>query len=228
MRRTSGVGLAILIAIAIAIPAEALDARCETNPDHPKCQVEDPPPSPVPPEGDFHDWISVIGCSNTRNAAVGYSEVSFQDLLVNTARAGETMTVWATSPSVWDEQYLPMRPVDGYDGAWINLCERAVSGLSQLNVEAVIAKVWEIDPDIPIWISPLNFYDTEDCEVTNGNQIPSEGVAIADSLAAEHTNVFRGPDLGPLTADMLRRDACHQNEEGITFNGTQLVAFFDQ
>ncbi|MDH3462154.1 MAG: hypothetical protein OEM32_00820 [Acidimicrobiia bacterium] len=216
-------------AMAAALPALALDARCETEPNRPMCQVEPPPPPttiPEPPATPL-DAVSVVGCSNTHHAVTGYLEESSVDLLVNTAYAGHTMTVWATDPLAWEDHYLPQRPANGFDGAWLNLCERASSGLTLENVEAVISKIWEIDPEIPIWVSPHNFYANEDCEVTNGNQISDEGAAIAEIVVESYINVFRGPDLGPLTADMLRRDSCHQNDSGVAFNGSQLVDFFD-
>jgi hypothetical protein len=173
------------------------------------------------------DAISVIGCSNTHHAASGYLDASEMDLLVNTAWAGHTVEYWALNDDGWVDHYLPLRPFDGFDGAWFNLCERASAGLTLENAETVLAKIWEIDPGIPVWVSPLNFYEGEECDVTNGNQIPNEGSIIADTLVANYEGVERGPDLGPLTAEHLRRDLCHPNRDGITFLGTQLQAFFD-
>lgn len=194
--------------------------------------VPDPDPDPEPTTtttlpADPFDAVSVIGCSNTQQAASGYLDLSVADLLVNTARAGHTVEYWAVNSDGWDEYYLPLRPEDGFDGAWLNLCERVTAGLTLENAEAVLAKIWEIDPGIPVWVSPLNFYESEDCEVTNGNQIPNEGSVITDTLVANYELVERGPDLGPLTADQLRRDLCHPNRDGVTFLGTQLQVFFD-
>ncbi len=192
--------------------------------------VPDPDPEPTTTTtlpADPFDAVSVIGCSNTNHAASGYLEVSGSDLLVNTAWAGHTVEYWAVNSDGWGEHYLPLRPEDGFDGAWLNLCERAAAGLTLENAETVLAKIWEIDPGIPVWVSPLNFYEGEDCEVTNGNQIPTEGTVIADTLAANYELVESGPELGPLTAEHLRRDLCHPNHVGIDFLGTQLQAFFD-
>ena len=191
-----------------------------------------PPPPPtttttLPPAPDAFDALGVIGCSNTHHAVTGYLDLSDLDLLVNTAYAGHTVEVWASDPLAWEEHYMSLRPVDGFDGVWLNLCERAEAGLTLENAEIVLAKVWEIDPGVPVWVSPLNYYETEDCEVTAGNQIPNEGAVIADSLTEQYEVVLRGPDLGPLTSEMLRRDMCHQNGAGMAFNGQQLVEFFD-
>jgi hypothetical protein len=173
------------------------------------------------------DAVSVIGCSNTNHAVAGYLEASDIDLLVNTAWAGHTVEYWALRSDGWVEHYLPLRPEDGFDGVWFNLCERAEAGLTRANAEIVLAKIWAIDPGIPVWISPLNFYEGEECEVTNGNQIPNEGAIIADALAVEFDLVHRGPDIGPLTADQLRSDLCHPDQDGTVSMGAQLKAFFD-
>jgi hypothetical protein len=171
--------------------------------------------------------VSVIGCSNTNHAVSGYLETSDKDLLVNTAWAGHTVEYWALRSDGWVEHYLPLRPEDGFDGVWFNLCERAEAGLTMANAEIVLAKIWAIDPGIPVWISPLNFYEGEECAVTNGNQIPNEGAVIADALAVEFELVRRGPDIGPMTADHLRSDLCHPNQDGTASMGAQLKAFFD-
>ncbi|CAN5821717.1 hypothetical protein BH23ACT4_BH23ACT4_12170 [soil metagenome] len=221
---------AVIGILAVALPALASDPRCEEQPDRPQCQSTGETPEPTTtttmPTNPF-DAISVIGCSNTHHAASGYLDISATDLLVNTAWAGHTVEYWAVNSDGWDDYYLPLRPADGFDGAWFNLCERVSAGLTLENVETVLAKIWEIDPGIPVWISPLNFYEGEECDVTNGNQIPDEGAVIADTLVAGYELVHRGPDLGPLTADHLRRDLCHPSRDGITFLGAQLQTFFD-
>lgn len=235
MRNTLGLVLSVLAFVALALPVVAADPRCEEMPEHPACGTpdEEPPPPPPPPTAttlpsdDPFDAVGVVGCSNTFHAVTGYSETSETDLLVNTAYAGHTVEIWASDPLAWADHYLPLRPEDGFDGVWFNLCERAEAGLTIENAEAVLATIWEIDPAIPVWVSPLNFYETEDCVVTNGNQIPEDGAVIADLLVEQYELVQRGPDLGPLTANMLRRDFCHQNSAGVAFNGQQLVDFFD-
>lgn len=234
------IGTAVLT-LALAGPVLALDPRCDQQPDRPFCQpAEEPAPTTTttlpqvttttasaPLPTDPLEAISVIGCSNTNHATAGYLAASSNDVLVNTAAAGHTVEYWATEDAGWSERYLPMRPVEGYDGAWLNLCERAANTLTIANAEAVLAKIWEIDPGIPVWISPLNYYETEACLVTAGNLIPSEGAIIADALVAQYEDVFRGPDLGPLGDALLRADECHPNQAGIAFLGAQLVDFFD-
>ena len=238
MTRTRSLVLTFLAMMAIALPVLGVDPRCETAPDHPACEEPDEAPPPPPtttttmpapaPDAFAAVAVAVVGCSNTNHAVTGYLDLSELDILVNTAYAGHTVEVWASDPLAWADHYLPPRPVDGFDGVWFNLCERAEVGLTKENAETVLAKIWEIDPGVPVWVSPLNYYQTEDCEVTAGNQIPNEGAEIADSLAAEYEAVLRGPDLGPLTSEMLRRDMCHQNGAGVVLNGQQLLEFFDQ
>jgi hypothetical protein len=247
----------LLGVLALAIPALATDPRCEEQLDRAECQSDEQPPEPTttttpPPDSDPErdrvpeprptttttqarttlpenpfGAVSVIGCSNTNYAASGYLAMSEADLLVNTAWAGHTVEFWAVRTEGWVDHYLPLRPDDGFDGAWFNLCERASAGLTQQNSEIVLAKIWAIDPGIPVWISPLNFYEGEGCTVTNGNQIPNEGAIIADALVAQYDLVHRGPDIGPLTADQLRSDLCHPDSEGTASMGAQLKAFFD-
>lgn len=88
--------------------------------------------------------------------------------------------------------------------------------------------VWANDPGIPVWISPMNYYETETCSVTGGNQIPNEGAVIANELSATIENVIRGPDLGPLTDSQVRLDDCHPNDAGVELLGNQLKDFFDE
>jgi hypothetical protein len=228
-----------LVVLSLAVPAWALDIRCETGSDRPQCQTPDTDTTTtttMPPQITTTTTIpipsgfgatSVIGCSNTNHAAAGYGDLSDLGHLINTAWAGHTIEYWATNTAPWDEHYLPLRPDEGFDSAWLNLCERADQGLTLENVELVLSKIWEIDPNIPVWISPLNYYEGEGCLVTNGNQVPTEGAVIADALVANDDLLMRGPDLGPLSDELLRADECHPNRSGTEFLGSQLVAFFD-
>lgn len=141
------------------------------------------------------------------------------------ATGGDTISWWAGSSNGWTKQYLPNGP---YTGAWINLCEKAVNGLTENNIQAVIDKIRLYSGDIPIWVSPLNFYVGEGCAATNGNEIPNAGAVLADQFAASDPLVFRGPDLGPLGAGQLRSDNCHPNSAGASLVAGQLVEFWDE
>ena len=186
-------------------------------------QTSDPPD---PPDAGL-TAISAIGCSNTHGSVDGYTRVSNKDLLVNTAAGGVETWEWAQTSRPW-ERYDSFRPGDGYDGAWLQLCQSVRTGdPTQSDVQAILNQIWSRDPGIPVYISPLNFYETEDCGATGGNHIPQVGATLANQMAASSSDVFRGPDLGPLTVGLVDSDACHANTEGYTFLGTQLAAFFD-
>lgn len=181
------------------------------------------------PTGDT-SAIAGIGCSNTKDALSdpgGYLDQSDEDNIIVVAAGGHTIGNWAAERD-WQSRYIGFRPSTGYTGVWLQLCERASAGLTTANVQMILDNVWESDPDIPIWISPMNFYSTESCSVTNGNQISNEGAVMADEFAAGNPDVFRGPDLGPLTSGMVRRDNCHPNSAGVALLGSQLVEFFDE
>ena len=179
-----------------------------------------------PASGQATEPIGVIGCSNTRQATEAYRFLSNVDSLVNTAQDGQGISEWANDSNPW-RRYDELRPVQGYEAAWVNLCELAEVGLSQDDVLKVIEKVRRRDPDAAIYLSPLNFYESEDCRLTGGNTIPDQGAGIADAVSATETGVSRGPDLGPLAHSDLAEDVCHLNISGQELVGTQLVEFFD-
>lgn len=242
------VGLALCL--ALILPLLALDTRCDAQPWRPQCQTgattttlavttTTPPASSSSTTTTTTGTLSMpsvsiagVGCSNTQDSMIdrgAYFDQSSKDKLIAVAAGGHTVEKWAENwRNDWNDRYLGFRPSTGYSGVWLQLCERASAGLTVENVLTIIEMVWDADPDIPVWISPLNFYETEACAVTNGNQIPSEGAVMADELAATMPNVYRGPDLGPLTSSMVRRDNCHPNSAGVTLLGSQLVEFFDE
>ena len=82
--------------------------------------------------------------------------------------------------------------------------------------------------NIPIYLSPLNFYGPGlVCNLTGAEGV-TVAAAIADCGAANLDNVYRGPDTGPLSEAQLVGDGCHLNPEAELFVGEQLVEFFDQ
>ncbi len=177
--------------------------------------------------------IAGVGCSNTYDALSdpgGYLDQSSEDNLIVVAAGGHTVETWAenTQSSRKDPwgRYLSFRPVAGYTGVWFHLCERA-GQLTTENVVTVLEDlVWANDPGIPVWLSPMNTYDGVFCSVTAGNAVAEDGVAVIAELDAM-PNVHVGPDLGPLTSSMVRRDDCHPNDAGVALMGSQLVEFFD-
>ena len=175
--------------------------------------------------------LGVIGCSNTKQAVDGYLQASTEDRLVNTAQGKASISRWADPGSQAWVNYDRHRP---YSGVWLQLCERADNGnpdqgLIRAEVDAVLDLIWERDPGIPVYMSPLNFYgptNDPECRVTDGNFIPDQGAGLADDYSDSDPLIHRGPDLGPLTSAMTS-DNCHANTTGIALLGAQLVEWFD-
>ena len=176
--------------------------------------------------------ISAIGCSNTRDAIQGYLKESVEDRFVNTGQGGQTMTKWelnSNSVPPWSN-YLALRPSSGFEAAWINMCARVNEPtMTEQQINTIIARIHVIDPGIPIYLSPLNFYVTESCVVTGGNTISNQGDVLADTMAGASSTdlLLRGPDLGPLALSQLVADFCHPNKPGKALLGGQLVSYFD-
>ena len=190
-----------------------------------------PTTSTTVPGSDGGSAIAGLGCSNTKDALSdpgGYLDQSDQDNLIVVAAGGHTVGGWANNKrGSWDSRYLGFRPAAGYDGVWFHLCERAKSGLTKANIVTVLENIWVADPGIPVWLSPMNTYSGVYCSVTDGNSIAEQGDALIDELATEYGNVHRGPDTGPLTGSMVRRDDCHPNSAGVALMGGQIMEFFD-
>jgi hypothetical protein len=209
----------------IGSPTTTIIATTTSVPDATTTLPEPTTTTIPPPEPTDLDAISVIGCSNTFDAVEGYLATSDEDRLKNTAWGGYYLQRWAFRN--WPAQYADLRPETGYDAAWLMLCEKLPNVLSVAVTQVVLDKIWAIDPGIPVYISPMHLFPNELCPVTGGNLIPTAGMAIADEMVAGNPLVLRGPDLGPLTVEMLRSNQCHLSESGIAFVGGQLADFFD-
>lgn len=146
---------------------------------------------------------------------------------MNTAQGAATISRWADGGRAWG-RYDDLRPGSGYTGAWVNLCQNINQGpLTQADVLSVLDLIWDRDPGIPVWLSPLNYYTDDDCAQTGGNLIPDQGAVLADMISSQHSDVHRGPDLGPLS-DSMTSDNCHPNAAGEALVGGQLEGFFDE
>ena len=172
------------------------------------------------------EHISIIGCSNTRQAVEGYLALSSKDQIVNTAQNGAAVWDWdRTWP--WSHYDQLRAQVGHFDKAILDLCARASQGIPTASVDDILRKIWARDPGIPVYIKPLNFWTDDECPITNGNYIPNLGAQIADQYAASNPLIFRGPDLGPLNNAQTASDDCHLTAAGQALVGSQLVAFFD-
>ena len=247
----------LVLLLLLSLQALALDPRCEDPrfKDRPICQsmttttssttttepsstttVTDPTTTSTlgtttttsePPP--LSAGIAGLGCSNTFDALAdpgGYLDQSAEDNLIVVAAGGHTISNWADGRS-WNSRYIGFRPATGYTGLWIHLCERAGAGLDVNDVVTIITNARALDPGIPVWLSPMNTYDGVFCPVTGGNEISEQGEQVVAELTSSMTGVVAGPDLGPLTSDMVRRDDCHPNSQGVALMGAQLVEFFD-
>ena len=181
--------------------------------------------------------IAVLGCSNTRQHARGYTEVSEKDLLTFgpfLALDNKTLQSWALpGGTAWDV-YDRFEPEGGYAAAWFQMClfasehDGTMNDVHKERVTAVVETIRARSGNIPIYLSPLNFYGPGlVCNLT-GTEGVIVAAAIVDWGAANLDNVYRGPDTGPLSEAQLVGDGCHLNPEGELFVGQQLVEFFDQ
>ncbi len=186
-----------------------------------------------PPEG---STIAVLGCSNTWQHAIGYTEVSEKDDLRfgPVGISGKTLRSWARSnKSAWDIYYR-LVPEGGYTAAWFQIClfadehDGTMSDVHKEHVTAVVEMIRARSGDIPIYLSPANFREPGVvCNLTGAEGV-TVAAAIADWGTANLDNVHRGPDTGPLSEAQLVGDGCHLNPDGELFVGEQLVEFFDQ
>ena len=182
--------------------------------------------------------LGVVGCSNTDQSVEGYLEVSALDLLTPGGLGGGSITPWG-NPSDQDYStywsfYDNRRPAEGYSGTWVQLCIRTAEHQGAFDddemtwVTHIVEQVHARDPGIPVWVSPINFYaDGVVCEAV-GVDGPAIAAETSDWAASALRDVFRGPDLGPLTqSDLGVRDNCHPGGSGRLLLGSQLAAFFD-
>lgn len=181
--------------------------------------------------------VGVVGCSNTNQAVAGYREISELDRLSSGGLGGGSVSYWGDPverehDEYWNK-YDSRRPPPGYEETWLQLCLRSDEHEGSFDsaemewVAHIVDQIHERDPGIPIWISPVNLYaDGVECRAVgiDGPAIASEA---ADWASESLEDVFRGPDLGPLTASEVIDDQCHPNRAGRTLMGQQLVDFFD-
>ncbi|CAN5755177.1 hypothetical protein BH23ACT4_BH23ACT4_02990 [soil metagenome] len=182
--------------------------------------------------------IGVVGCSNTGQSVEGYHDVSDAGLLTSGDLGGGAISLWG-DPSNGDYStywsfYDTRRPAEGYAGTWVQLCIRASEHQGAFDADEqqwvthIVEQIQARQADIPIWISPLNFYaDGVVCEAV-GVEGPAISAETADWAASALPGVFRGPDLGPIEqSDLGVRDNCHLGRDGKALVGAQLSAFFD-
>lgn len=196
-----------------------------------------PPTSSEEPPAVGTGVVGVIGCSNTDLAVSGYTDVSSLDRLVTGDLGGGTPAQWGDPADSAYSQYWGIyeqrRPAEGYSETWIQLCIRegdhqgAFDDAEMAWITHIVEQVHLRDPGLTIWMSPINSYEGVVCD-SIGADGPAIAAEAADWAASTLDNVFRGPDLGPITsAELGQRDNCHPNSAGQRLLGGQLVEFFD-
>lgn len=179
--------------------------------------------------------LGVVGCSNTMEHTQAYALHSDVDqmVLVKSTYGGGTPIKWAAERRNLWKTYDADRPSEGYDAIWWQLCwrwwemEGAFDQPEQADLTAVLGLIRERDPDVTVFVSPINFYDPPGSCGVIGDAHPLV-VEASEWVAAAFENVEPGPITGPLTAAHTDEDDCHINElAGFDLVGPQMVAFFD-
>ena len=179
----------------------------------------------------------MVGCSNTGQAVVGYTDASALDRLSFGDLGGGAANIWGDPTharySLYWDLYDTRRPAAGYVETWVQLCIRSGDHGGVFDddemawITHIVEQLNQRDPGIVVWISPLNFYEGIVCDSV-GEIGPEIAAEASDWAATSLSGVARGPDLGPLTPDMIGvRDNCHPNKSGEALLGSQLVTFFD-
>ncbi len=208
--RLAGLGLALLLTMAPTGVAAA----------------QPPEQAPGPPGS-----IGVVGCSNTSEHVDGYHMASQYGQLSQPRLGGLSFEMWG-DPATKDyeaawRKYDSARPGSGYASAWVQMCIRADDDHDpNALLSEVVSQIRQRDPDIPIYVSPINDYE----EGHVCGRIGPDGFAVGEAAVewgVTNLGVVAGPVTGPLTTDMLAGDGCHLGPSGIALVGGQLVAWFD-
>lgn len=171
--------------------------------------------------------IAVVGCSQTRDAMLGYLALTERDTFGDRQEArylsGGTIERWSTLDVRYWEEFTRWNGAES-DALWIQLCWHRTSSrnVGVADVEAIIDEALAvIGREVPVFISGLNDWDPRDM-CTRGDYELSWQLA-EEAVAAGLGSI--GPDPGVLTRD-LTDDGCHGNEAGDRFMGQALVDFF--
>ncbi len=169
----------------------------------------------------------MIGCSQTRDAIVGYNEVR-SDLRFGTDAdaqylSGASIEVWAEPRNRKWETFESLAGSDN-DGLLVQICwhaQRSV-GADVAMVQDIIDRALEmIGSDVPVYVMGLNDWDPR--SLCPRGDYPASA-ALADEVAAAGLAI-RVPDLGPLDPTETD-DGCHGNRAGDRLMGGQLADFF--
>jgi hypothetical protein len=182
--------------------------------------------------------IGVGGCSNTEDFLANYARYSTTDNVwhENLDLGGGHLAVWAdvsgNGAPYWSGFQNNLETL-GAHALWFQICLRApwtssrgmTSDQQLLLTEVVEHARLLTSPTLEVYVSPLNSYQVFSCNATGPYGV-SNSIELADWAAASGL-ALRGPDLGPLTPEMVSADGCHPSTAGKALGGQQIAAFFD-
>jgi len=184
--------------------------------------------TPVPVPGVYSD-VAVVGCSQTRDAMVGYMALTDRGILGDRGEtrylSGGSIEKWTTqtdNPFYWDE-FTNWNGQES-DALWIQVCW-ATNGSRRTTVDdmayVVSTALDVIGRDVPVFISGLNDWDPRDLCSRGDYELSWD---MAESAVAAGLGLI-GPDPGVITRN-LTDDGCHGNDEGDAFMGQAILDFF--
>jgi hypothetical protein len=176
--------------------------------------------------------IGYIGCSNTMASVVGYHSIAgnLNRFWPAYMTGGGSIEQWAQSSSSYWNAYETELATYGQPAlVWVQLCENYLARpTTYTSVQSALAILKQLSPRTTIYISAINVYNPLTlCRLmgTNGQGETDTNSWRDRAVAADLARL--GPEMGPLTAQILIYDQCHPNSVGMTLLGNQLKTFFD-
>jgi len=176
--------------------------------------------------------IGYIGCSNTIDSVIGYHSIAgnLNRFWPPYKTGGGSIEQWAqSSSSYWNAYKTELASYGQPPLVWVQLCENYVARpTTYTSVESALAILKQLSPRTTIYISAINVYNPLTlCRLmgTNGQGETDTNSWRDRAVAAGLARL--GPEMGPLTAQILIDDQCHPNSAGKALLGNQLKTFFD-
>lgn len=177
--------------------------------------------------------VGAVGCSQTNDifgGIYGLGVDGFWSRGSTTGYSGGALYEWAEGQGgYWSNFSSALASHPQTTDIWIELCLRnpdhpSATAEDLAAGEAIVAQVRELAPSVTVWVSPYNDYVGVECVLAGpyGYDVAED---IADHLVSTG-QALAGPDVGPLTADLVGSDGCHANVEGGLFQAQQVIDFF--
>jgi hypothetical protein len=183
--------------------------------------------------------VGYIGCSNSSGTVDGYhlSARNKNYLWPSYNTRGGSIDRWASGGSEYWTLYAAMVAKYGQPRyVWIQLCEKLPDDAVTYDmVKRMIANLKVQSPSAILVVSGINDYSPNPglCDLMGTASATSPGNGVydtklwADQLVTDKLAAIRGPDLGPLTANLTMNDGCHPNSSGKLLLGNQLRKAID-